>query len=134
MLVDRGGFALQRIEAGRFALRQAQVAATTGTHEQLGAAILVEEEDGWPGLVFLYLRQQEVDQRSLAGAGLADDQRVGERFFADAVFAGMGGVEVEVIGLAIGRLQHGDTFAPGVVAALAGGEVVQRAQAEEIQR
>ena len=63
-----GGFALQRIEAGRLPALQCQVGAAAGTHENLGPAVLVEEEDGGLGTEFLCLGQQEVDQRRLAGA------------------------------------------------------------------
>ena len=45
----------------------------------------------------------------------------------------MRGVEVEVIGLAVGRLQYGHAVTPRIVAALAAGKVVQRAQAEKVE-
>ena len=53
--VCRSSGALQRIEAGGLTLGQPHVAATTGAHEQFGTTVLVEKEDGGPGLVFLHL-------------------------------------------------------------------------------
>ncbi|MNT65276.1 hypothetical protein D3C72_2032450 [compost metagenome] len=43
-------------------------------------------------------------------------------------------MEIEVIGLAIGGLQHRQALTPRVVVALAGSKIVQRRQPEEIQR
>ena len=132
--VGFGRLALQGVEAGGLTVFQRQIVAAAGTHKDLGATVLVEEEDGGLGVELLRLRQQEVDQRCLAGARFADHQRVADGFFSEAVFAWMGGVEVEVVRLAVGGLQHGHAIAPGVLAALAAGEVVQWAQAQEVER
>src|SRR3546814_3346656 len=95
--------------------------------------LLVEEENRRRRLELLHLAQQEVDQCGLAGTGLADDHGVGDRLLPEGVLTGVGGVEVEVVRLAIGGLQGRDAVAPGVVLLLAGREVVQRRKAQEIE-
>src|SRR3546814_5975244 len=95
--------------------------------------LLVEEENRRRRLELLHLAQQEVDQRGLAGTGLADDHGVGDRLLPEGVLTGVGGEEVEVVRLAIGGLQGRDAVAPGVVLLLAAREVVQRRKAVEIE-
>lgn len=96
--IGLGAFALQRIEAGRPAVLQREVVATTRADEDLGAAILVEEEHGRSRFELLRLCQQEVDERGLARSRLADDQGISQRFLTLGVFRRMRRMEVEVIG------------------------------------
>src|SRR3546814_18016123 len=94
--------ALERIEPGRPAVLQRQVVAAARPDEDLRAPVLVEEENRRRRLELLHLAQQEVDQCGLAGTGLADDHGVGDRLLPEGVLTGGGGVEVEVVRLAIG--------------------------------
>ena len=126
--------ALERVETGRLATFQRQVVAPAGAHEYLRSLVLVEEEDGRRRVVLLHLTQQKVDQRGLAGTGLADHHGVADGLLAQRVLARVGGMEIEEVRLSVGGLQRGDRLAPRVVVLLARGEIVQRRQAEEIQR
>lgn len=106
--------ALERVEAGRLAVVEREVVAAAGAHEDLGAAVLVEEEDRRGRLELLHLAEQEVDQRGLTGTGLADHHGVGDRLLAERVLGRMGGVEIEVVRLTVGGLQGGGRNRPGL--------------------
>jgi hypothetical protein len=99
--VGLGRLAVERIESRRQSVLEGEVVAAAGAHEDLRAPVLVEEEDGRRGLELLHLAEQEIDQRRLAGAGLADHHRVGNGLLAQRVLAGVGGVEVEVVRLGV---------------------------------
>lgn len=127
--VGFGVFALEGVETGGLAAFQRHVGTAAGPDEDFGAAVFVEEEDGGFGVVFLHLAEQKVDEGGFTGTGFADDHGVGDGFFALGVFAFVGGVEVEIVRLAVGGLQNGNALPPRVLVAFAGGEVVQWAEA-----
>ena len=74
------------------------------------------------------MAQQKVDKGGFTGTGFADNHGVGDGFFALGVFTFVGGVEVEIVGLAVGGLQNGNALPPRVLVAFAGGKVMQRAE------
>src|SRR5690606_24241541 len=114
------------IEARRLAVLEGEIVAAAGTDEDLGPAILVEEEDRGLGIELLDLAEQEIDQRGLARSRLADDHRVRDGLLAQRILRRMGGVEIEVVRLPVGGLQGGHALAPWIVVALPGREAVER--------
>src|SRR3546814_12100927 len=79
---------------------QREISAAAGLHEDLCAAILVDENLPCAGL--LGLRHQEVEQHGLAAARGADDQRMAEIAL----------VEVEEIGASGIGFEQGNRIAP----------------------
>src|ERR1700754_3295960 len=92
------------------------------TKEDLGAAILVEEDRARTKL--LSLRGQEVEDDGLARSGRADDREVAEVAF----------VEVEEIGRGARRLENGDGIAPVVAFSFSDREPVKRHESGRIGR
>ena len=98
------------------------VAAADRADEELGAAVLVEEDDS--RMIFARLGEQEVQHHRLARARRADDGEIAEVAL----------VEVEIIGAGGGGLEQRDRLAPMVHVGLAEREIVARGQPREIAR
>ena len=112
LAVDRRVGQLERVEPGGLARPQHVVAAADRADEQLGAAVLVEEDD--PRAELARLGEQEVQHHRLARARRADDGEIAEVAL----------VEVEVIGPGGGGLEQGHRLAPVIAVGLAEREVV----------
>ncbi len=108
---------LQRVEPGGLSGTQRGVVAADGAQEQLGAAILVEEDGA--RLQLLGLGGQEVQHHHLARAGRADDREIAE----------VGPVEVEEVGGGGGSLHDRDRRTPAIALGLADREAMQRGEA-----
>ena len=97
----------QRVEPGRLAGADAVVAPADPAHEQLGAAVLVEQHGARGEL--LRLRGEEVHHHRLARARRADDREIAE----------VAVVEVEEERRRAGGLEQGHRLAPVVALGLA---------------
>ena len=112
----------QRIETGGQSGTQYIVTPANRSHEQFGAAVLVEEHD--PGIDLTGLRQEEVQDDGLTRARRADDGEVTQIAL----------VEVEIIGARGGRLEQGDGLPPVIALFLAQREIMTARQPGEIGR
>src|SRR3546814_2451716 len=101
---------------------QREISAAAGLHEDLCAAILVDENLPCAGL--LGLRHQEVEQHGLAAARGADDQRMAEIAL----------VEVEEIGASGIGFEQGNRIAPMIAGGTSSREGVERREGREIER
>ena len=113
---------LERRTSGRLPVAQRQIGPAGRAHEQIGAAVLVEEDHA--GRVLLQLRQHEVENDGLAGARRAADERVAE----------VAEVEIEVERRAAGGLEQRDRRSPGVAVLAADRIAVERRQRREVAR
>ena len=114
---------LQRLErraAGRNAVVERQIGAAGGADENLGAAVLVEEDVS--GAEPLGLRQQEVLHDGLAGPGRAADEGVAE----------VAVMKREIERRAGGGLEHRNRRSPMVAGRPSGGIGVERGERREI--
>ena len=113
---------LQGREAGRLAVLERQVGAAGCQHENLRAAILVDEYLARARL--LGLRHQEIDDDCLAAPSRADDQRV----------AYVALVEAKEIGAARAGLHQRNGVSPMVAGSQAGGIGVEGRERRKIER
>ena len=112
----------QRVEAGGLARHKDLVLAAHGADEDLGAAILVDEQQLWARLHTLRLRRDEGEEDGLATAGRADDGEIAE--VADVVVVIIGGLRR--------RLENRDRRPPVVSVGPAARIIVQRSKAGEV--
>ena len=110
----------ERIEAGRFAGTDAVVPAPNTTHEQFGAAILVEQDRA--RAEFLRLRSEEIHDHGLARPRRTDDRKIPQ----------IAVMEVEKERRRAGRFQQRYGFAPMVALRLAESKAMHAAKARHI--
>ena len=112
-----GGRQVQRLErraAGALTGLQGEIGAARGAHEDLAAAVLVEEHAFYVEL--FELGEREIDDDGLARTGWPVDRGMPE--IAD--------MEVEIEGAVGAGLELGNRLAPVIAIAMAGRIIVQR--------
>ena len=110
----------QRVEAGRLARADAVIPPADAADEQLGPAILVEQDRA--GGEFLRLGGEEVHHHRLARTGRADDREIAQ----------VAMVEVEEERRRAGGFQQAHRIAPMVALGLPQGKAVERAEAGHV--
>ena len=110
----------ERVEASWVSCGDPGVAAADRAHENLGTAILVEQDGSRREL--LRLCSQEVHHHRLARTGRADDREIAQ----------IAVMEIEEKRRAAGRLQQGYRIAPVVAIGLAQRETMEAAEAGHI--
>ena len=125
-------FALEGVKASRLTAFQRHISTAASSDKDFGTTVFIEEEDGRLGIVLLYLAEKEVDKCRFTGTRLTDNHGVGNGFFTFGIFAFKGCMEVEIVGLAIGRLKNGNALPPWIAFTFTSGKVVKRTKAQEI--
>ena len=122
------GVALQRVQVGRLARFEGEIAAVQGPNRDLATPVQVEQHQARRRVPLAGEREQEHLQSGLANAGGSDDEGVAGQLLVGRVFAFRAAVQVQIEGLARWGAQQGQRFSPGVAVALTPRKVVTAGQ------